>query len=90
MVRFAGYAKKRESKWPYAMISLAVVLFAILAISVIAALGQWLEYQISKPAPPTTTTISPSVTTSTLVEENATVYCYTSGGVIARRSFSTY
>jgi hypothetical protein len=67
MVRFAGYARKREPKWPYAMIFLAIILVAVLIITVVSAVGQWLEYQINKPVTTTTTTllVSAESTTST-------------------------
>ncbi len=68
MVRFAGYARKSEPKWPYFMIGLVVIVIVILVLFVFSLITQWLEAEINKPVTTTvsTTTTSSSSTTTTL------------------------
>ena len=69
MVRFAGYAKKKEPKWPYVAIALTVLLAVIIVIFIASAVTSWLESEINKPVVATTTTATtvPSSTTSTIL-----------------------
>ncbi len=74
MVRFAGYAKKSEPKWPYFMIGLIVIVIVILVLFVFSLVTQWLEAEINKPV---TTTVS-TTTTSSSSSTNTTVAATTS------------
>ena len=77
MVRFAGYARKKEPKWPYVMITLAVLLVVIIVIFIASAVTSWLESEINKPVTTTTTsttntTVSSSTTSTTLAAAKIT------------------
>ena len=61
MVRFAGYARKSEPKWPYFVMALAVILVVIVVLFVFSLVTQWLESEINKPV---TTTVSTTTTSS--------------------------
>ncbi len=72
MVRFAGYARKSEPKWPYFLIGLAAIVAVILVLFVISLITQWLEAEINKPVTTTVTTTSSSSTTSTAAPTTST------------------
>jgi Protein of unknown function (DUF2914) len=76
MVRFAGYAKKKEPKWPYVMVTLAILLTVIAVIFIASAVTSWLESEINKPVTTTTTsstttTVASSTTSTTLAAARA-------------------
>ncbi|MFZ0035115.1 MAG: DUF2914 domain-containing protein [Sedimentisphaerales bacterium] len=63
MVRFAGYARKREPKWPYAALTLITLIVVILVIFIFSLIAQWLESEANKPVATTSTTTTISTTT---------------------------
>lgn len=64
MVRFAGYARKREPKWPYAALALIILIVVLLVIFIFSLIAQWLESEANKPVTTTTTTVSTTVSTT--------------------------
>lgn len=72
MVRFTGYAKKREPKWPYALIALIVVLIALVVLYIASAITSWLENEINKPPAAATSSTSTSTSSSTTVSVTST------------------
>ncbi|MDD5593645.1 MAG: DUF2914 domain-containing protein [Candidatus Margulisbacteria bacterium] len=65
MVRFTGYAKKREPKWPYAVMALIIILVAVIVISIASAIAAWLESEINNRSAQAPVASSTSVTSST-------------------------
>jgi hypothetical protein len=79
MVRFAGYARKKEPKWPYVGKAFIILMGAAAALFIFSALAQWLEAEANKPVAVTTTTTTsttsttvPAVPTTTLARLTTT------------------
>jgi hypothetical protein len=70
MVRFAGYAKKREPRWPYVGLAFIILMAAAVVLFIFSAVTQWLEAEASKPVP--TTTLVPATTTTSLAPAKTT------------------
>jgi hypothetical protein len=66
MVRFAGYARKREPRWPYVAMALVILMAAAVVLFIFSAVAQWLEAEANKPVTTTTTTVSTTVATTTI------------------------
>ncbi|MBN3032858.1 MAG: DUF2914 domain-containing protein [Candidatus Saganbacteria bacterium] len=71
MVRFAGYARKRQPKWPYALIAVTILLSLIVIIFIASAVTGWLESEINKPVVTTTTTTTTTTTVSSTTTTTA-------------------
>ena len=65
MVRFAGYAKKREPRWPYVGLAFIILMATAVVLFVFSAVTQWLEAEANKPVATTTTTTTVAATSST-------------------------
>jgi hypothetical protein len=72
MVRFMGYARKREPKWPYVAMAFIILMVAAVVLFIFSAITQWLESEAKKPVTTTTTTVSTTVSTTTLAPATTT------------------
>jgi hypothetical protein len=72
MVRFAGYARKREPKWPYAASAFIILMIVALVLFIFSLTTQWLESEVNKPVTTISTTTSTSVPTTTVPQTTTT------------------
>ena len=72
MVRFAGYARKREPRWPYVAMAFIILMAVAVVLFIFSAVTQWLEAEANKPVTTTTTTVSTTVSTTTLAPATTT------------------